>query len=435
MKKKLFLLFSLLALCTLFCCCANKKATPNKTAKESTTNNSSVAVKNSTPATTAVDNTATGNNSTTNNTTDNNSSNTNNNSSTTNAADPAVKVSSAALPASICKVFPDPELSKIVAKLLNKDVNDVVTKEELASYKGKLDCLPGELSDLSGIGYLTGITYLNCCKNNVKVIPSEIKNLVNLESLDFGKAYGVQSIPPEIGCLQKLKYIRFCLTPISSIPKEIGNLKNLQILNLGANEIQSVPEEIGNLKKLQLLDLHSNKLTSIPESICDLTDLRYVDLSHNTLTSLPTNFGNLTKIKNLNLFNNKIKFLPKNMKAMVYLDSMNVLDNMELSENYKDFMPKLTSFTLKAQQDSNCDIELPVSFNNSNMKCEFKNEDVNYEVYYNYNEITPQCPEGKKITLDKSLFSKKGAYEFRIIQKNSDSTPIYNVYAWHITVE
>jgi Leucine-rich repeat (LRR) protein len=336
---------------------------------------------------------------------------------------------------SISKLFPDPELAKIVAAMLHKNANDFVTKEELASCKGELNCLSGELSDLTGIGYLTGITSISCSKNYVKIMPPEIKNLVNLEILDFTKAYSLESIPPEIGYLQNLKSLYCDLTQIISIPKEIGNLRNLNTLSLRANKIQSLPNEIGNLKKLKHLDLGSNTLTSIPDSVSDLTDLRVLDLSNNALTALPANLGKLSKLQIFNIFNNKLKSLPKTMENMIYLNSINVYDNFELSETYKSFMPKLNTFTSKIQVNSNCDIELPVNFESSNMKCEFKSEEKYLAPYGDYIEITPKLSDTRKLTLEKSLFNKKGQYEFRIIQKNSNTAPLYNIFVWSISVE
>lgn len=395
MKRKLFLLGAPLALSFILCCCTTEKPSANNVSNQKNTNSSS------------------------------------SNSTITSGTKPSTE----SFQESISKIFPDPELAKVVANLFHKNINDVVTREELESYKGKLDCPPGELRDLSGIGYLTGITSLTCCKNNVKAIPTEIKNLVNLETLDFGKAYLVESIPAEIGYLQNLKYIRFCLTPITSVPKEIGNLKNLKILLLQANKIQSVPDEIGNLGKLQYLNLSSNTLTSIPKSICNLTDLRTLDLSNNTLQDLPDDLGNLTKLGNFNIFKNNIKALPQSMENMMYLNTINVSDNNELKENYKNFVPKLQSFTLKIQKNSDCNIELPVSFNSSNMKCEFKNGDKELDTYYDYKEISPRYSENKKLTLEKNLFPNEGSYEFRIVQKNTNAKPLYNVFVWQITVE
>lgn len=340
-------------------------------------------------------------------------------------------------PASISRIFPDPYLAEAVAGILNKNINDAVTAEELAGYTGNLNCPPGELSDLSGIGYLTGLTSINCTKNEVKTIPAEIKELVNLETLDFGKAYSLEAIPAEIGALKNLKYARFYLTSITSIPKEIGKLKNLRGLQLGANSIQSVPKEIGNLKKLQWLDLHYNHIDSIPESICNLTDLRNLDLSHNEISKLPANMGNLTKLESLNLFNNKIKHLTKTMAKLINITDLNVYDNFTLSEDYKNFMPKLHRVNLTIPQNTDLAVELPAELmeSESTVKYEFKPQDLFMETCYDYTTVTPQFSSNNKLVLKKGLFPNPGMYEFKLTKKKTNTSPTYELYVWSIYVE
>ena len=89
----------------------------------------------------------------------------------------------------ISDVFPDHTLAQKIAETLGKDVSDIVSKEELAGIKGEFLVPLNDTADLTGIGYLTGITTLSCYKNNVRRIPAEIGNLVNLEYLNFSKAY------------------------------------------------------------------------------------------------------------------------------------------------------------------------------------------------------------------------------------------------------
>ncbi|MGH4124726.1 MAG: leucine-rich repeat domain-containing protein [Clostridium sp.] len=349
-------------------------------------------------------------------------------------------------PSKISKVFPDPVLAKIVAEKLKKNVDGIVTKKELAGIKGEFDCHPGDMAILTGIGYLTGITSLNCYKNNVTTIPAEIGKLTNLEALDFCKAFSVKNIPPEIGKLRKLKYIRFGLNQLESIPKEIGNLINLQFLMLSNNNIRSIPKEIGNLKKLETLDIHSTGLTSVPESISNLTNLIELDISHNNLTQLPKNIGNLKKLKTFNLFNNKLTSIPASIGNMLELTDLNVFDNYKLNENYKKYLPKRHDIKLEVSLGKSCIITLPFSNRpkNSIITYDFKRADETnsitpyigmYYSYYDYVNIKPEILKNNKVKLNSNLFKKKGSYIFRIVVKNKNSGPAFNVYKWSIIVK
>jgi Leucine-rich repeat (LRR) protein len=239
------------------------------------------------------------------------------------------------------KYFPDTSLAEFVANLLHKQITDHVTIKELAGIKGDFDIGVVPVTNLTGIGYLTGIDSFHCYKNEVTAIPAEIGNLRNLIYLDLCKAFELRKIPPDIGKLTKLKKIRLCLTEVNAIPKEIGNLTNLEILWICCNELTEIPKEIGQLKKLKELDIHSNYLYQIPAEICNLASLKHLDLSYCGLEKLPVGIGKLKNLASLNLFNNDLKYLPTSIAELDNLSNLNVYDNFRLSESYKKYLPVL----------------------------------------------------------------------------------------------
>lgn len=237
--------------------------------------------------------------------------------------------------------FPDSNLALLVAERLNKAPNDKVSIKELASIKGFFEAGPGEVANLTGIGYLTGIDSFYCGKNEVTEVPAEIGKLINLTSLDFCKDFSLKKIPAEIGKLKKLKDIRLALTQVKIIPNEIGNLTELTSLLLGSNELTEIPKEIGNLKKLKELYIGSNNLKNVPDEICNLTSLTTLNISHCGLERLPDNIGNLKELQSLNLNTNNLKYLPKSIVQLNKLSHLNVFDNFKLSESYKTYLPEL----------------------------------------------------------------------------------------------
>lgn len=239
--------------------------------------------------------------------------------------------------------FPDKSLAQFVAEKLNKKITDVVSTKELANITGDFEVGPGagDVTNLKGIGYLTGIDTFSCYKNDVTEIPAEIGRLTNLKYLDLCKAFELQKLPKEIGQLKHLKMIRLCLTELSAIPKEIGNLSELTTLWICCNELTEIPKEIGKLKNLQDLDIHSNNIVELPNEICDLTSLRTLNVSYCELQRLPENIGNLKKLVSLNLFGDKLKYLPKSIIKLDNLTYLNVYDNFKLSESYKSYLPVL----------------------------------------------------------------------------------------------
>lgn len=242
----------------------------------------------------------------------------------------------------LIKFFPDISFAKIVADKLNKKINDIVTVKELANINGDFDVgLDAEVSNLEGIGYLTGIDTFHCYKNEVTEIPAEIGNLVNLKYLDLNKAFALKKIPKEIGQLKNLIKIRISMTEINSLPKEIGDLPKLETLTICCNGLSNIPKEIGHLKALKVLDIHSNNINKLPDEICNLTSLTSLNVSYCKLYNLPENIGDLKELDSLNAFSNDLNYLPKSIIHLNKLKYLNVFDNFKLSESFKTYLPIL----------------------------------------------------------------------------------------------
>jgi len=243
-------------------------------------------------------------------------------------------------PMAICNLFPDPFFAWEIAQLFERTVTDTTTYEELAAYEGGIDCGPGLLKSVEGIGLLTGVTSFSSSKNELEALPAEIGNLVNLTEINLLKSYAFKRLPPEIGKLKKLTTLRADMTSLEALPPEIGDCEALEYLHVGNTAITSVPPEIGKLKKLRVLVLSSTGITSVPDSICELASLESLYIGHTGLTALPKDIGNLQNLHRLHLFGCKLKKLPKSMKNLKNLRHLNVYDNFQLDEEYKKWFDK-----------------------------------------------------------------------------------------------
>jgi len=237
-------------------------------------------------------------------------------------------------PMAICNLFPDPYFARTVAWALDREAADVVSYEELASYRGEIHCSPGPLKSIEGIGLLKNITAFDSAKNDLAVIPAEFGKLTELKSINLLKSYSLKKLPEEIGNLKKLTFLRVDMTNLEALPAGIGGCESLQILNAANTPIQSVPAEIGRLKNLLFLDLHSTGIQKIPDSICQLTKLQSLDLGDTKLKALPQNIGRLSALLRLDLFGCQLKTLPSGLKNLKQLRYLNVFDNFSLNEDY-----------------------------------------------------------------------------------------------------
>lgn len=115
---------------------------------------------------------------------------------------------------------------------------------------------------------------------------------LNLLSAKFSQ------LPPEIGQLGYLQFLRLSYSQLTELPAEIGKLHNLTNLELVDNQLTSLPPEIGQLSNLQSLYLSSNQLTELPPEIGQLTNLEFLEVSNNPLSgSLPIFLTDIPNVK------------------------------------------------------------------------------------------------------------------------------------------
>jgi len=133
-------------------------------------------------------------------------------------------------------------------------------------------------------------------------------------------------LPPEIGNLTDLKYLRIqggyydggYYGVKGSIPAEIGKLTNLIELQLDGNELTgSIPPEIGNMTNIEFLSLDNNQLTgSIPAEIGKWGNrlprsARFILLEHNQLTgAIPRELKYMRDLQMYLMNNNGLCYYP-----------------------------------------------------------------------------------------------------------------------------
>ena len=148
---------------------------------------------------------------------------------------------------------------------------------------------------------------------------------LNLISLNLRK------IPKEIGNLINLKYLQINDNQIEEIPKEIGNLINLRGLNLSYNKIKEIPKELGNLINLRFLYLSSNQIKLIPKELGNLINLKELHFYDNQIKEIPRKLGNLINLEMLYIKNNQIKNIPKEFEDL--LINNNIPINFKLPDS------------------------------------------------------------------------------------------------------
>ncbi|PSS23812.1 LRR receptor-like serine/threonine-protein kinase precursor [Actinidia chinensis var. chinensis] len=166
-------------------------------------------------------------------------------------------------------------------------------------------------------------------------IPTDIGNLVSLNTLSLFYNQLTGSIPTSIGRLHKLQLLDFGGNKLSGeIPSSIGNLTLLNTLASEENNLQgNIPSTLGNCQGLLVLQLNGNNLSgSIPREVIGLSSLSIaLELSRNSLSGpLPQEVGNLRNLGVLSLYHNKLSGeIPTSLSSCVSLQYL-YLDNNSL---------------------------------------------------------------------------------------------------------
>ncbi len=156
--------------------------------------------------------------------------------------------------------------------------------------------------------------------NNIRSLPTALKELVNLEYLDVSKnpfkikdANDVNCFPLEMRFMSKLKRLNISECNLRYIPSAIWLIPTIEHLDISRNKIGLLVPEIGNLQNLKILNL----------SQCDIS-------------TLPAEIGFCIELIEIILWGNQIEYLPETLKECVKL--------CELKMSYRSFHSLLDSY-------------------------------------------------------------------------------------------
>ncbi|XP_029430448.1 leucine-rich repeat-containing protein 28 isoform X2 [Rhinatrema bivittatum] len=95
------------------------------------------------------------------------------------------------------------------------------------------------------------------------------------------------------------------------IPEEIGDLKELQTLDLSTNCLITLPERLHLCHSLQYLTVDRNHLWGVPRQLCQLPNLNELSMAGNRLAFLPLDLGRSRELQYVYVDNNiHLKGLP-----------------------------------------------------------------------------------------------------------------------------
>ena len=122
----------------------------------------------------------------------------------------------------------------------------------------------------------------------IEATKKENKRELKLSGAQVSERIDSDGLHPSLFEINALNLLNISDTTLKIVPSLISNLANLQTILFYGNEITELPSSIGQLDKLKVLDVSRNKLTKIPSEIANLPNLTTINLSNNNLTEFPT---------------------------------------------------------------------------------------------------------------------------------------------------
>ncbi|NMI06740.1 GTP-binding protein [Paenibacillus sp. SZ31] len=236
----------------------------------------------------------------------------------------------------------------------------------------------GEIKSLKSLSISSFGFFPDGLNNTLKVLPDEICELVNLESIDIS-GNPICSFPSRFDKLSGLKYIDLHSTAFDSFPEEILCFEHLEELNIGWCNIKGFPARLRKLEKLSAIYFHSTDIDEFPEVILDLTNLKELSISpkikqlppdisklcnltsliltKSQITELPEQIGTLTKLERIYLTESKIQSFPKTIKNLINIKKLDIKGTI-----FEDIIPPeilnqpafdVVNYIIRYQEDPN----------------------------------------------------------------------------------
>jgi Leucine-rich repeat (LRR) protein len=189
--------------------------------------------------------------------------------------------------------------------------------------------------------------------NNLKVIPKEISEIRNLQSIQLNYLKNKFDYKTSFERMSSLKISSLSLTDnwLNTLPQSITLLKNITYIDLSDNYFKTLPLEIFDLTSLKHIKIQSNNRSfkTIGSGVSRLINLEKINLGLNSLLDgkeAIISLSSLPKLKDLDFFGCQLDTIPDQIINFIALEKLNLTRNPKI--NFSDLFIKLSKIkTLK----------------------------------------------------------------------------------------
>ena len=185
------------------------------------------------------------------------------------------------------------------------------------------DCL---ITRFPEIGENMGrLRVLNFSGASIIEVPSSIRHLQGLKSLDLSCYPSLSRLPDSICSLSSLKTLQVENCPIKSFPEMGENMGMLRRLNFSKTNIIEVPSSIRHLQGLEYLDFSCcPKLSSLSDGICSLSSLKTLQVAGCPIKSFPEIGENMGRLRELDLRKTYVIEIPSSIRHLHGLEHLDL---------------------------------------------------------------------------------------------------------------
>lgn len=180
------------------------------------------------------------------------------------------------------------------------------------------------------------IKYLNLEGKNLTLPPENLEHYVELEKL-FIRDNPKLDVFATFAILEKLPNLKqLHISLYGDIPDSLSKMTALESLHIEGDAIfESLPVDIGNLQKLNYIYVQSKSPIVLPPQFSDLGSLEFLHI-RSSRWILPEQFYKLVSLKHLDLYNCDITVFPTEMIQMTHLESI-ILGKNQDRDDYELF--------------------------------------------------------------------------------------------------
>lgn len=252
------------------------------------------------------------------------------------------------------------------------------------------------------------------------MIPQSVSSLTSLQSLHIEGSPQCESLPHDIGRLNKLTYIYLQSTKDIVLPPQFSNLAALEFLHVRA-ESWFLSEDFYKLSRLKLLDLYNCKISDFPIQMAHMENLETIYLGFDDTRDYEKVFEIFCNIRSLKTLEISVLEFPEIKSSHCSLEDLTVFSDAQMDDPFNIPASIIKLQNLKSLTFNECNIlEIPIRiFELSNLEelnfTECKIENIPAEII-NLNKLKSlcitECPGFK--SLPKELEEMKSLTELQL---------------------